>query len=110
MTGSAGTTTRSAYSDGYRDGFETGAELGAARILSALQGTLADALPDLLPTLLHTGSYERLCRIRDEVPDRPCPRRCRNCSACICAQNRARNLARYGLRDFPGLAALRRIA
>jgi hypothetical protein len=92
---------------GYRAGFTTGAEVGAARILLALEHLLAE-LPELLPDLPYAGEYERLRRLRAEVPDTPCPRRCRCCSRCICADGRARNLARYGSRDFPGLAALRR--
>jgi hypothetical protein len=95
------------YGAGYRAGFATGAEVGAARILLALEHLLAD-LPELLPNLPYAGEYERLRRLRAELPDSPCPRRCRCCSRCICAEGRARNLARYGSRDFPGAAAIRR--
>ena len=100
------------YRAGYTDGFVTGTEVGAGSILFALKTALGGTLPDLLPQLPYTGEYERLCRIRAELPDQPCNRRCGKCSICYLAKRRAQNRAQYGTPDFPGreALALRRIA
>lgn len=94
------------YRAGYTDGFAAGTEAGAGSILLALKTALDGTLPDLLPRLPYTGEYERLCRIRAELPDKPCNRQCGKCSTCYLAKRRAQNRAQYGTPDFPGLEAL----
>jgi hypothetical protein len=101
-----------AYRDGYTAGFTAGTEIGAAGILLHIEDALGGMLPDLLPKLPYVGEYERLRRMREELPDEPCNRRCGKCSTCYLAKRRAQNRAQYGSPDFPGIAALtlRRIA
>jgi hypothetical protein len=94
------------YEAGYRDGFPAGAEVGAAGILLHIEQALGGTLPALLPELPYVGEYERLRRLRSELPDEPCKRQCGICSDCYYVKRRASNLAQYGTPDFPGRDAL----
>ena len=92
------TALRASYRLGYHTGHQRGLIAGRHEEATAWQAIVTG-----YAAVLAAPTRAELARARRPTND-PCPRRCDACSRCIRAAAVTRNLARYGVPDYPGTA------
>lgn len=92
------TALQASYRLGYHTGHRRGVIAGRAEEAAAWQAIITG-----YSAVLDAPTRAELARARRPSND-PCPRRCGSCSRCTRAAAVTRNLANYGVPDYPGSA------